>query len=141
MTTPYKATDGASAAETMAELGKAFELDKKITDHIVTVLKVKTLQDFRYLAIDDDQVDTVIFRGVVGLEEDDQKIMLSRLRRAWNAVRMNIEDMSRVRIRGDDQEDEISALVLLGWTCELIELISWINQAINNITLLINYIS
>ena len=112
MTTPYKGTDLATAEETMTALGKTFELNEKITDHIVKDLKVKSLQEFRYLATNDDQVDTVIFRGVTGLDEAEKKVMLSRLRRAWNAVRANLEDMSRVRIRGDDQEDEISAVIL-----------------------------
>ena len=112
MTTPYKGTDLATAEETMAALGKTFELNVKITDYIVKELKVKSLQEFRYLATNDDQVDTVIFRGITNLEEPVKKLMLARLRRAWNAVRANLDDLSRVRIRGDDQEDEISAVIL-----------------------------
>ena len=61
MTTPYKGTDLATAEETMAALGKTFELNVKITDYIVKELKVKSLQEFRYLVTDDGQVDTVIF--------------------------------------------------------------------------------
>ena len=112
MATPYKASDAATPEETMTALGKHFELDSRITEHLVKKLGVKTLQEFRFLAVDDGQVDTVIFRGVPDLAEDTKILMLSRLRRARNAVRMNIEDISRVRIRGDDAEDEVSSIIL-----------------------------
>jgi len=112
MATPYKTPEGATPEETMKALGNHFELDPKITEHLVKGLGVKTLQEFRFLAVDDGEVDTVIFRGVTDIVEKEKILMLSRLRRAWNAVRMNIEDMSRVRIRGDDTEDEVSSIVL-----------------------------
>ena len=88
--------------EFFEDLAAAFKLDGKITKYLVDVVKLSTLEEFRYLIRNEGEADIIIDK-VPDLE--DKPLMAARFRQSWLGVKDAIDKSDTLKKQGDHAED------------------------------------
>ena len=90
------------ATKAFAELAEKFNLDPKITTHLVNKEKLVSLEEFSFIATKEEDLDTII-QSVADLE--NPLLQTARLRMAWVGIKNATRSAESSRRRDAEAED------------------------------------
>ncbi len=85
-------------------LGTQFRIDAKVTEYLVSQLKLESLEDLATLFTKEDEVGAVVER-VPELEEGARLLQTARLRQAWAGVKAALAVAAGSKKRGEEDPD------------------------------------
>ena len=97
-----KADNGAGSAQ-LVKLCEQFQIGEQVCKHFVEVLRLNSLEDFAHLFAGEDEVSSLIQK--VGLAEEVAPLQISRVRRAWQAIKDAVGEAAKLKAKEADDPD------------------------------------